>query len=169
MIAAQSRKLRPTIARSEREVELDADRRRGVASMRAGARRSVSSMQAVHVEDHRVRPATRARRARHSGRSGRDDRLQPDARSSPTPDACRARGRSRRRARRRRPATACRCKLASRRRTISCTCGFSARRLTDDRLLDLARRVFVTGSAGEHCRGDRRAARLAEQQRRVAD
>jgi hypothetical protein len=39
--------------------------------------------------------------------------------------------------------------------------------LAHDRLLDLARRVFVHRQAGEHGRGDGRAPRLAQKQRRI--
>src|SRR5213075_1316627 len=39
--------------------------------------------------------------------------------------------------------------------------------VTDDRLLDLQRRVFADRKLGENCCGDRRAARLTEQQGRL--
>ena len=85
-MAAQSAKLRPTIACAQRHVEIDAQRRRRVAPRARGERLGVEH-QPVHVEDHRGGAA--------DGR-GASARRPPEARAPPraAADAAQRGGRS---------------------------------------------------------------------------
>ena len=137
-IAAQSRKLRPIIDEQPARVELDAERRRGLGPCSARRCGPVSSMQAVHVEDHGARQARgRGARIRRAGRGASDNPPCADRAS---------------------PCAACACAIAQ--ASASAASGDGAPRsveqpadhvlhlllrrlaMADDRLLHLQRRVF---------------------------
>ena len=162
---AQSAKLRPTIARSERHVER---RRRAPPPHRPTRARPSGSVSSIRPSMSKI--TARGRRSSAASSSSREQaaaarRGSPARAAAPTPRrrvrvADRA-GERVGRIGRGAPGS------VSRRRTISCTCGFSARPWPTTACLTCPAVYSVHRQPGEHRGGDRRAARLAEQQRRL--
>ena len=145
-----------------------AQQRRAVAEVAADHRRAAAPMSkstpigARGIAPTRARPAARCRASgrpcRRSRRAGGERARRASSRRTRPPRIAVARAAQRRRRR----APPCAWQIAqasasaasgdgapgkrSSRRTISCTCGFGARAVADDRLLHLQRRVFGTGS-----------------------